>query len=55
MFIGLVVEAIAEHEFDGKIMIERIAGDTVLRRASYRNYFHYDHHINDEIRSAGRK
>jgi hypothetical protein len=55
MFIGVVAEANAEHEFDGKIMIERIAEDKVLRRATYRNQFHFDRHINDEIKSGGWK
>jgi hypothetical protein len=55
MFIGVVAEAVAEREFDGKIMMERIAEDKVLRRATYRNYFHYDRHINDEIKSGGWK
>ena len=55
MFIGVVSEANAEHEFDGKIMIERIAEDKVLRRATYRNHFHFDRHINDDIKSGGWK
>ena len=55
MFIGVVAEANAEREFDGKIFIERIAEDKVLRRATYRNHFHYDRHINDEIKSGGWK
>ncbi len=55
MFIGVVAEANAEHEFDGKIMMERIAEDKVLRRATYRNQFHFDRHFNDEIKSGGWK
>jgi hypothetical protein len=30
MFIGVVAEANAEHEFDEKVMIKRIAEDKVL-------------------------
>jgi hypothetical protein len=55
MFIGVIAKANAEHELDGKIMIERIAKDQVLCRATYRNLFHFDRHINDEIKSGGWK
>jgi hypothetical protein len=55
MFIGVVAEANAEHEFDRKVMIERIAEGKVLRQSTYRNHFHFDRHINDEIKSGGWK
>jgi hypothetical protein len=55
MLIGVVAEANAECEFDGKIMIERIAEERVLWRATYHNHFHFSQHINDEIRSGGWK
>jgi hypothetical protein len=52
MFIGVVTEPNEEHEFNGKIFLERVAEKKELQRVTYRKTFSHNHLINDEIKAG---
>jgi hypothetical protein len=52
MFIGAVGEPEPEHDFDGKIFLERIAEERALQLVTYRNNFSLDCHINEQLKSG---
>ncbi len=52
MLIGVATEPNEEHEFDGKIVLERVVEEKQLQLVTYRKTFSHDRLINDEIKAG---